>query len=374
MDSANLELCLDEKRRLYCSRTDRVRRVEDSWMSKLDDGAPVSSLSIPGTHDSAAYTQPWPFVATQNMDFAQQLDSGIRYFDLRCGLVHDVAEMVHGSYLLRLKLRDVLRVLYEWLDGHLTEGLVVQIKEDRKAEQSNMHFAQAVYENISARPERWRIANTTPCVGELRGKIQLLRRYNGPRLMAFGIDVTAWQDNPGTPFTIHTQHEVQLTIQDHYSFSEPLSLPNLITSKGGDVSGLLEKAANDLDPNHWYINFTSAFEFNLYYQLTPRAIAIGGYYGFHWEEGINPRLRNYLNLRPGRRRLGIIAMDFPQAGSEDLIQTIIRSNFTTRESVWRKFILVLLALLALLTILIWANEHKMYISLSCGSHKLVQYV
>lgn len=140
------------------------------------------------------------------------------------------------------------------------------------------------------------------------------------------------------------------------------------------MSGLLEKAANDLDPNHWYINFTSAFEFNLYYQLTPRAIAIGGYYGFHWEEGINPRLRNYLNLRPGRRRLGIIAMDFPQAGSEDLIQTIIRSNFTTRESVWRKFILVLLALLALLTILIWANEHKMYTSLSCGSHKLVQYV
>ncbi|PPJ60031.1 hypothetical protein CBER1_02672 [Cercospora berteroae] len=358
MDSANLALCLDEKRRLYCSRTDRVRRVEDSWMSKLDDEAPVASLSIPGTHDSAAYTQPWPFVATQNMDFAQQLDSGIRYFDLRCGLVHDVAEMVHGSYLLRLKLDDVLRVLYEWLDGHLTEGLVVQIKEDRKAEQSNMHFAQAIYENISARPERWRTANTTPCVGELRGKIQLLRRYNGPGLMAFGIDVTAWQDNPSTPFTIHTQHEVQLTIQDHYSFSEPLSLPNLITSKGGDVSGLLEKATSDLDPDHWYINFTSAFEFNLYYQLTPRAIAIGGYYGFHWEEGINPRLRNYLNLRPGKRRLGVVAMDFPQAGSEDLIQKIIKSNFATDESAWIRFILVLVVLLALLTILIWAKGRQ----------------
>lgn len=182
------------------------------------------------------------------------------------------------------------------------------------------------------------------------------------------------QDNPDTPFTIHTQHEVQLTIQDHYSFSEPLSLPNLITSKGGDVSGLLEKATGDLDSNHWYINFTSAFEFNLYYQLTPRAIAIGGYYGFHWEEGINPRLRTYLNLRPGKRRLGIVVMDFPQAGSEDLIQSIIKSNFTTHEPVWRRFILVLLVLLALLTILIWASEHKMYILLSCSSCKLVQYV
>ncbi|KAF2207893.1 hypothetical protein CERZMDRAFT_50224 [Cercospora zeae-maydis SCOH1-5] len=350
---------MDEKRTLYPSKKDRLRQIEDSWMSRLDDEAPVSSLSIPGTHDSAAYTQPWPFVATQNMDFIQQLDSGIRYFDLRCGLVHDVAEMVHGPYLLGLKLDDILQVLYQWLDAHLTEGLVVQIKEDRKAEQSKVHFAQAIYENMSTRPERWRTANTTPCVGELRGKIQLLRRYNGPESMAYGIDVTAWQDNPRIPFTIYTQHQVQLTIQDHYSFSEPLSLPSLITSKGGDVSGLLEKATSDADLGHWYINFTSAFEFNVFYQLTPRAIAIGGYYGFHWEDGINPRLRNYLNMRPGRRRLGIVAMDFPQAGSEDLIPTIIRSNFATQKPDLRKLASALLVLVALLAVFNWAIKHEL---------------
>ncbi|KAM3419453.1 hypothetical protein BST61_g5379 [Cercospora zeina] len=371
MDTANLELCMDENHRCYPSEKDSLYQVVDSWMSRLDDEAPVSSLSIPGTHDSAAYTQPWPFVATQNMDFTQQLESGIRYFDLRCGLVHDVAEMVHGPYLLGLKLHDVLHILCQWLDAHLTEGLVVQIKEDREAEQSELHFAHAIYEHISTRPERWRTANTTPCVGELRGKIQLLRRYDGPESMAYGIDVTAWQDNPNTPFTIYTQHEVQLTIQDHYSYSEPLSLPSLITSKGGDVSGLLEKATSDSDLGHWYINFTSAFEFNLFYQLTPRAIAVGGYYGFRWEDGINPRLRNYLNMRPGKRRLGIVAMDFPQAGSEDLIPTIIRSNFTTHETGPRKFFSALLVLVASLAIWLWAIEHNIY--LRCDSNTTVQY-
>ncbi|KAI5369565.1 Putative phosphatidylinositol-specific phospholipase C, X domain-containing protein [Septoria linicola] len=330
-------------------------------------------MSLPGTHDSSAYTQPWPFVATQKLNIAQQLDAGIRYFDLRCGIVHDDAEMVHGPRLLGLELHQLLDSVYKWLDTHATEGLVVQIKEDRKPEQSSVHFAQVILENIARRPERWRTANTTPCLGELRGKIQLLRRYNLPSRIPYGIgiDVTKWEDNPSMPFTIHTWHQVQLTIQDHYSFSEPMPLPKLIASKGGDVSGLLEKAYNDADPYHWYINFTSAYEFNLYYQLTPRAIAIGGYYTFHWEDGMNLRLRNYLRMRPGRRRLGIVAMDFPESGSEDLIELIIRSNFAAKEEWWRMSLILILTVLALLVFTQGLSRVPCrYTGLHFGTHQL----
>lgn len=164
------------------------------------------------------------------------------------------------------------------------------------------------------------------------------------------------QDNPSTPFTIYTWHQVQLTIQDHYSFSEPMSLPSLIASKGGDVSGLLQKAYDDPDPCHWYMNFTSAYEFNLYYQLTPRAIAIGGYYGFRWEEGMNPRLSNYLRIHPGQRRLGIIAMDFPDNGSEDLIQLIIQSNFKAHKTSWK--VVLALIVITLMVALLFASSSK----------------
>ncbi|KAK4546773.1 hypothetical protein LTR36_001505 [Oleoguttula mirabilis] len=313
------------------SRAEDVARVSsrslvEAWMSRVDDETVLSDLTIPGTHDSAAFTYAWPFVQTQQMDILQQLNAGIRYFDLRCGIRDDIVEMVHGRAFLGLTLSIVLDTMYLWLMAHKSEGLIVQIKQDRSPEQSTVHFAQAIWRCLAKNPERWRTANTTPCLGELRGRIQLLRRFAGPALHAFGIDVTQWQDNPSRPFTIFTWHEVRITIQDHYSFPNPEALPSLVSKKGGDVAELLDRAATDPDAGHWYMNFASAYEFNFYYQLTPREIALGGWSLFTWEPGMNVRLRNYVHDLKRKRRLGIIAMDFPDSGAEDLIEVLVRTN------------------------------------------------
>lgn len=361
-----------------------------TWMSHLPSSTPMTVLSIPGTHDSAAYTYSWPFIATQTMDITAQLNSGIRYFDLRCGLRSNVLEMVHGSAMLNLRLDEVLTAMYTWLSAHPSEALIAQLKRDRKDESSTIHFAQAVTQAISSAPQFWRTANTTPMLGELRGRIQLFRRFDGgaspggsPPLFAYGLDVTRWQDNPSRPFTIHTAHGVQVTVQDHYSFPDALGLPSLIARKGGDVAELLDWAwqqdqqqtpeAND----RWFINFTSAFEFNLYYQITPREIAAGAYWAFRWEDGMNVRLRGYLaahadeqqcmrsagshggnkkkKKKAPRRRYGIIAMDFPEAGAKDLVMAVVMANFE-REGAkkrwhWRWWVFVLLVALALCMLL-----------------------
>ena len=284
------------------------------------------------------------------MDVLQQLHAGIRYLDLRCGIRDDVVEMVHGPSFLGITLRTLLDTIYVWLNAHETEALIVQIKQDRKAEHSEVHFAQAIWRCLAENPDRWRTANTTPVLGELRGKIQLFRRFDGNASFAYGIDVTQWQDNPSRPFTIYTRHEVRITIQDHYSFPNPESLPALILKKGHDVAELVDRAAADPDACHWYMNFVSAYEFNLFYQLTPREIALGGWVRFRWEHGMNIRLRNYLHERRRSERLGIVAMDFPEGGTTDLITTLIRSNFpsvkqykTRFHSAWT-FTAVLLAL------------------------------
>lgn len=145
-----------------------------------------------------------------------------------------------------------------------------------------------------------------------------------------------------------------------------MALPSLLAKKGGDVSGLLQKAYNDPDPCHWYINFTSAYEFNLYYQLTPRAIAVGAYYGFRWEQGMNPRLSNSLRVNPGRRRLGIVAMDFPDNGSEDLIQLIIQSNFAPGRTSWHMMsaLIVVISLLGL----------SLFVGSSDGTKRCIDYL
>ncbi|KAK6442000.1 hypothetical protein LTR95_001764 [Oleoguttula sp. CCFEE 5521] len=329
-------------------REHKAPLTSTAWMALLKDETPLSALTIPGTHDSAAYTYKVPFVTTQTMDFKGQLDAGIRYFDLRCGLRNDIVEMVHGTAILGLRLEDVLMTMYLWLLSHPTEALIAQIKRDRQEENSTISFAQAIISLISSKPEHWRTANTTPTLGEARGRIQLFRRFTGPSLWAFGIDVSRWQDNPEIPFTIRNWNGVQLTIQDHYSFPDPESLPSLITKKGGDISNLLEKAAGDADPQHWYINFTSGFEFNLYYQIPPKKLALGGWWVFRWEDGINKRLGGYLSTR-GRRRLGIIAMDFPEAGADDLPLTVLKMNFGQQTApAWKSWALGLCAIILML--------------------------
>lgn len=323
----------------------------ENWMSGLGDDLLVSALSIPGTHDSAAYTHPWPFVATQRMSILEQLNAGIRYFDFRCGIRENIPEMVHGPSLLGLQLPELLDIMYKWLDSHSKEALIVQIKEDRKPERSTVHFSHAIFRYIAAKSERWRTANTTPCLGELRGKIQLFRRYNGPSQMAYGIDLTEWQDNPSKPFTINTRNSVQLTIQDHYSISDPKPLPDLIAIKGGDVSGLLDRASSDPDAGHWYLNFSSAYEFNWWYQLTPRQVAVGGYYGFQWEDGMNPRLRTFLQVRENRQRFGIVAMDFPDLGADDLIISLIMSNYKPKDAMLDRSMRIIATMVILMVLL-----------------------
>lgn len=335
----------------------RDRPLGETWMAGVKDNVEVSALTIPGTHDSCAYTSAWPFIQTQKMDIMTQLNAGIRYFDLRCGLRNDELEMVHGTALLGLTLHIVLDTMYLWLLSHKSEALVVQLKQDRGPEKSTVHFAHAVWKCISQSPVRWRTANTNPKLGELRGRIQLLRRFTGPTLDAYGIDVTQWPDNSLKPFTIQTRHNVQVTIQDHYNFSEPQGLPAVVAQKGRDVVNLLNHAAANTEKDHWFINFTSAYEFNLWYQLTPKEIAVGGWWGFKWEAGMNARLRGYLTQQTEIRRYGIVTMDFPESGADGLIEALVRLNFKQKPrslgSFWlivsmAMFVVLLLAALMLL--------------------------
>jgi 1-phosphatidylinositol phosphodiesterase len=325
-----------------------------NWMSFLDDETPLSAVTIPGTHDSAAYTMSYPFVATQKMSVIQQLDSGIRHFDFRCGLRNDIVEMVHGVTYLGLTLEDVLSHVYAWLAVQQTEALIIQIKKDRKQRNSKVDFANAIHQVLSRRSELWRTANTTPLIGDLRGRIQLFRRFIGPELYAYGIDVSEWQDNPRQPFTLHTRSGVELTIQDHYAFPRPTPLPEVIARKGANIAGLLTRADRDPDIGRWYLNFTSAFEINVVYQIPPRAIAIGGWWFFRWKRGINVRLRQHLRELEGQeRRFGIVAMDFPEQAADDLIAALYMTNFSPNPAyAWQSWIILFATTFTLLSLLI----------------------
>jgi 1-phosphatidylinositol phosphodiesterase len=127
----------------------------------------------------------------------------------------------------------------------------------------------------------------------------------------------------------------------------------VIAKKGGDVRGLLTCADHDPEDEHWYLNFTSAFEINVVYQLNPRQIAVGGWWFFRWKHGLNIRLRQYLKELPiQRRRFGVVAMDFPEQGADDLISAVFMSNFgDDTAGIWRSWVILLATIVALLSLL-----------------------
>ena len=53
-----------------------------NWMESISDNIPLRKIVIPGSHDSGTKGMLWPW-QTQKYDIAEQLELGIRYFDIR---------------------------------------------------------------------------------------------------------------------------------------------------------------------------------------------------------------------------------------------------------------------------------------------------
>lgn len=103
-----------------------------NWMGQILNGNQlVSVLSIPGTHDSAAYngTNWFGIVRTQTMTIPEQLNSGIRFLDLR---VAQDGSMHHGSVWVGAwgGLAEHLDEVRRFLDAHPTEFVIMRIKNE----------------------------------------------------------------------------------------------------------------------------------------------------------------------------------------------------------------------------------------------------
>lgn len=210
------------------------------WMSLLPDSTPLSALTIPGTHDSAARIS-LPFVQTQTLSITDQLATmGVRALDLR--LRRDPSEgdrlyCYHGGVPLgpplgrRLPFDEVMAEIWRFLgdvgtDGHgaaedgsaATDGwrrggetVLVLINNDDTSDgrdpAGRAAFYRAVEDFVAATPPwqdggtdkgvegdghgrassrseastpRWYTEPRAPRLGEVRGRAVLLRRFPLP--------------------------------------------------------------------------------------------------------------------------------------------------------------------------------------------------
>jgi len=322
-----------------------IEHVFDPWMSRIDAARPLHRITIPGTHDSATHKLLYPS-KTQNATLEEQLYMGVRHFDIRLDAGTSDLHVVHGglqgSGNTEYGLADVVAILRDFLFGKnglpsTEETLVLQLKVDRGTD-SGVHakvtkILQAAFKDDLSKLHTAPIKQAiVPGIGQLRGKLVLLRRYEVPNQDAAGSGTSIkyfaaekswadWQANPrgrtwpavfqaahfewpdsgADPKGLRNRHGLPFAIQDDYGAAPP--------AKTLLVQQFLEAAGKGILPEAWYLNFTSTAD--------PGKSA----------EYVNPQLRAWLgkHVQSGNRQgYGTILMDFVDLPT---VQAVIAANF-----------------------------------------------
>ncbi|MGO4760673.1 phosphatidylinositol-specific phospholipase C domain-containing protein, partial [Streptomyces sp. 2MCAF27] len=99
------------------------------WLSGIAGATPVQRLTLPGTHDSGArYGGPW--TECQNTTIGDQLNSGIRFLDIRCRAFEGAFPIHHGAYYQHLNFDDVLGACRSFLSAHPSETVLMRVKQE----------------------------------------------------------------------------------------------------------------------------------------------------------------------------------------------------------------------------------------------------
>lgn len=307
------------------------------WMRDLPDSTPVTMVNIPGTHDSCCVDGLLGFGQTQELDLPDQLEAGIRFLDVRLAHYQDNLFVHHDVLHLGKNYKDVLATCVEFLERNPSEFILLSVKDESRFDSALGRFAPSevlgrsrgnranwvvrsdcfeaaftarTWENVAdatlfynfPAPGRNRsvaLAELTSrtTVGDVRGKIVLLRRFEGGP--GVGMDLTHWPENQCFRSTTTPLYD----IEDRYRHPGEEEKYRFVVEH-------LE-AARCGDPAELFITFSSAVN------LKPAA----------YSNVINPRLYFYLaTCGPGR--LGIIVMDYFRTPRE-LVTGVIRSNFRT---------------------------------------------
>ena len=164
------------------------------WMASLSGSTRINALTIPGTHDSGAQIGS-EFVRCQTLNIRQQLDSGIRFLDMRFKVVsrNGIAmDVYHGFVDMGLKSEDVFNAVEEFLTANPTECVLMHVREEETSDVTGETPLTVLNQMAESRPDLfWRSTETTferhstncPMLDDVRGKIVLVANSN---LSAFG--------------------------------------------------------------------------------------------------------------------------------------------------------------------------------------------
>ena len=207
------------------------------WMERIDDKTDILSLDIPGAHDCAANFIPFEhFSKCQNTDVYGLLSLGIRVLDLRVKIKNNSLVTAH-AFCARVgndrnskiqDISDIIKHIKRFLEENPSETVLLQFKNDSESKMKDS-FDILANRYLQKENNLWFIENRIPSLGEVRGKIVLLRRCDiYDRNKAYntdnsGIDLSGWANQyrlvpSPTSLETHSKKNDIFIIQDRYNY------------------------------------------------------------------------------------------------------------------------------------------------------------
>ena len=184
-----------------------------NWMSRLSDDTLLSNISIPGTHDTATCSVSGDSGPTLSMYKCQQdyiptqLHEGIRYLDLRLGGEEDPVLNHGGTSTFNkantdLTFSTVIGYINKFLTEQPTETVIALISNHNGDDTAITNAMAAQIEHYKKEEnggkDLFYCSSRIPTLGEVRGKIVVLRRFTpaGDKkdTYKYGIDLVNWDD------------------------------------------------------------------------------------------------------------------------------------------------------------------------------------
>ncbi|ENR5392705.1 TPA: phosphatidylinositol-specific phospholipase C [Providencia rettgeri] len=309
--------------------------TKSKWMDTLRDDVMLSEIALPGTHDSAAYKNFVDSVSTQTLNFDQQLEYGIRVFDIRIRHTNNAFALHHGNVFLDVMFGDFMNSIDTFLSKNPSETVLFRLKKEIESDDSNTRAISKTLEYyIELHKDKYfDLQSMSTKLGDIRGRYMILSNSDAFHNYGLYYGLT------------DTQDEFHLTTNwDLYS-------------KWEIIKNQLERATNG-NKNKIYINYLSGSGGSFPYFVASGHSSPGtsaprlstGLTTPGWKdsypdfprtscagictisfEGTNILTRDklkYYNDLNTKRTVGIIMADFP---GESLITHVIDNNKNLRK-------------------------------------------
>ncbi len=285
----------------------RVYPQNSEWMARIDGRRPVSTISMPGTHDAGTAALPESPVVnsahTQNFSVPDQLRDGIRAFDIR------LKKNLKYGHMFECRERFD-STMVEWdkfLEEHPSEVIVALVGVDGGGAWSP-ELVKNYQTLIDRYPHRFVEkfdARTT--LDEVRGKILVIRRQED---CPFG-KLLKFADNAVFDYDCFCVEDVY---KEHKTWR-----------KARLVEKHLRNAFENDNPDKWYITFNSVAWSPR--RHIPYAYAWGGK-AKNIRRPLNKALHEMIELKD-YVDFGIVFLDFYNDHGEhpEVVEAIIESNF-----------------------------------------------